>query len=93
MSGTSIAAPIAAGLAASLLSLVRQQEQDSPPDPDRLGRWLKDFDSMEAVLKSITKGKRGAGYDYILPHFLSSMGSSKEEIYTRIKQVRGDMFQ
>jgi subtilisin family serine protease len=93
MSGTSVATPIAAGLAASLLSLVRQQEQDLPTDPDRLSRWLKDFDSMEAVLKSITKGKRGAGYDYILPHFLSSMGSSREDIYTRIKQIRGGMFQ
>ncbi|KAF9774248.1 hypothetical protein IL306_007785 [Fusarium sp. DS 682] len=93
LSGTSVATPIAAGLAASLLSLVRQQEQDSPTDPDRLGRWLKDFDSMETVLKSITKGKRGAGYDYIVPHFLSSMGSSREDIYTRIKQIKGGMFQ
>ncbi|KAF4333670.1 intracellular serine protease [Fusarium beomiforme] len=93
MSGTSVATPIAAGLAASLLSLVRQQEQDSPADSDRLGRWLKDFDSMKAVLKSTTKGKRGAGYDYILPHLLSSMGSSRRDIYTRIKQIRGDMLQ
>ncbi|KAI7765384.1 hypothetical protein LZL87_007135 [Fusarium oxysporum] len=92
MSGTSVATPIAAGIAASLLSLVRQQEQDSPTNPDRLSKWLKDFGYMKAVLKSITKGKKH-GYDYILPHFLSNMGPSREDIYNRIRQIRADMLQ
>ncbi|KAK2689589.1 hypothetical protein QWA68_011989 [Fusarium oxysporum] len=93
MSGTSVATPIAAGIAASLLSFVRQQEQNSPIDTDRLGKWLKDFDHMKVVLKSITKGKRRDDYDYILPQFLSNMGSSREEIYTRIKHIRDIMLQ
>jgi hypothetical protein len=48
---------------------------------------------MKVVLKSITKGKRRDDYDYILPQFLSNMGSSREEIYTRIKHIRDIMLQ
>ncbi|KAF5530947.1 intracellular serine protease [Fusarium mexicanum] len=91
MSGTSVATPIAAGIAASLLSFVRQQEQDSPTDNNRLGKSLKDFDTMKAVLKSTTQGRGRDDYDYILPDFLSNMGSSKEEIYFRIKYIRDHM--
>ncbi|KAF5705677.1 intracellular serine protease [Fusarium mundagurra] len=93
MSGTSVATPIAAGAAASLLSLVRQHEKDVPSDSDRLGWWLKDLDFMKAVLKSMRKGNKYDCYDYIPPHFLSNMGSSREDVYNRIKQIRGEMLQ
>jgi hypothetical protein len=49
MSGTSVATPIAAGLAASVLSFVRQQEQGLAAESDLLGSWLKDAHSMDAV--------------------------------------------
>ncbi|EWG53143.1 hypothetical protein FVEG_17063 [Fusarium verticillioides 7600] len=93
MSGTSVATPIAAGAAASLLSLVRQHEKDVPFDSDRLGWWLKDLDFMKAVLKSMRKGNKYDSYDYIPPLFLSNMGSSREDVYNRIKQIRGEMLQ
>ncbi|KLO93195.1 Uncharacterized protein LW93_6189 [Fusarium fujikuroi] len=93
MSGTSVATPIAAGIAVSLLSLVRQQEKDLPTGSDRLGWWLKDFDFMKGVLKSMRKGNKYDCYDYIPPHFLSNMGTSREDVYNRIKQIRGEMLQ
>src|SRR5690554_3437454 len=67
MSGTSVATPIAAGLAASVLSFVRQQDQHVAIESERLGPWLKRDNSMEAVFKSMVRRRRGVGYDYITP--------------------------
>jgi subtilisin family serine protease len=92
MSGTSIATPIAAGIAASVLSFVRQQEQHMPPGSESLGPWLKDVHSMDAVLKSMVKGTRGAGYDYITPHVLFDHESNREHVYDRIREIRRHMY-
>lgn len=92
MSGTSVATPIAAGLAASVLSFVRQQEQGLPVGEELLGPWLKDVHSMDAVLKSMVKHTRGANYDYITPHVLFDLGSSREQVYNKIKDIRRHMY-
>jgi hypothetical protein len=92
LSGTSVATPIAAGLAASLLSFVRQEEQGLPPGSDLLGPWLKDVHSMDAVLKSMVKQRRGSGYDYITPHVLLDKDSSREHVYNKIKDIKKHMY-
>lgn len=92
LSGTSVATPIAAGLAASVLSFVRQQEQSLPAGTDLLGPWLKDAHSMDTVLKSMVRQRRGAGYDYITPHTLLGLYSSREEVYNKIKDIRKHMY-
>ncbi|OBT76497.1 hypothetical protein VF21_03946 [Pseudogymnoascus sp. 05NY08] len=92
MSGTSVATPIAAGLAASLLSFVRQQEQGLTPGSDLLGPWLKDVHSMDAVLKSMVRQRRGAGYDYVTPHILLDTDSSREHVYNKIKDIKKHMY-
>ncbi|KAJ2993953.1 hypothetical protein NUW58_g1687 [Xylaria curta] len=61
MSGTSVATPIAAGLAASVLSFVRQQERELAVGSNLLGPWLKNVHSMDAVLKSMVRQRRGYG--------------------------------
>lgn len=92
MSGTSIATPIAAGIAASVLSFVRQQEQGLREGSDFLGPWLKDVHSMDAVLKSMVRQTRGSGYDYITPHLLFEADSSKEHVYNKIKDIKKHMY-
>jgi subtilisin family serine protease len=92
MSGTSVATPIAAGLAASVLSFVRQQEQGLAVGSDLLGPWLKDVHSMDAVLKSMVRQTRGAGYDYITPHILFDTDSSKEHVYNKIGDIKKHMY-
>ena len=92
MSGTSVATPIAAGLAASVLSFVRQQEQGLAAGSDLLGPWLKDVHSMDAVLKSMVRQRRGAGYDYITPHVLLDTDSSREHVYNKIKDIKKHMY-
>jgi len=92
MSGTSVATPIAAGLAASVLSFVRQQEQHITLGSELLGPWLKDVHSMDAVLKSMVRQTRGAGYDYITPHILFDRRSTRERVYDRIKDIRRHMY-
>ncbi|KAL4904778.1 hypothetical protein BDW74DRAFT_185369 [Aspergillus multicolor] len=92
MSGTSVATPIAAGLAASILSFVRQQEQHITLGSDLLGPWLKDVHSMDAVLKSMVKQRRGASYDYIMPHVLFDRRSTREYVYESIKDIRRRMY-
>ncbi|KAI1052453.1 hypothetical protein LB507_007578 [Fusarium sp. FIESC RH6] len=92
MSGTSVATPIAAGLAASILSFVRQQDQTVAVENDRLGPWLKIDSSMDAVLKSMVKQRRGAGYDYITPHVLFDSGSTRDSVYGRIKDLKRNMY-
>ena len=92
MSGTSVATPIAAGLAASVLSFVRQQEQGLAPGSDLLGPWLKDVHSMDAVLKSMVRQRRGVGYDYITPHVLLDTNSSREHVYNKIKDIKKHMY-
>ncbi|KAJ3571934.1 hypothetical protein NPX13_g5208 [Xylaria arbuscula] len=91
MSGTSVATPIAAGLAASILSFVRQQEQHRSLGIELLGPWLKDVHSMDAVLKSMVR-TRGAGYDYITPHMLFDQKSTREHVYNRIRDIRNHMY-
>lgn len=92
MSGTSVATPIAAGLAASVLSFVRQQDQHVAVESERLGPWLKRDNSMEAVFKSMVRRRRGVGYDYITPHVLFDSGSTKEDVYGRIKDIKRNMY-
>jgi subtilisin family serine protease len=92
MSGTSVATPIAAGLAASVLSFVLQQEQDLPAGSDFLGPWLKDVHSMDAVLKSMVRGRRGVGYDYITPDLLLATDSSRRHVYDKIKDIKKHMY-
>lgn len=92
MSGTSVATPIAAGLAASILSFVRQQEQGLTEGSDLLGPWLKDVHSMDAVLKSMVRQERGVGYDYITPHLLLDTYSSREHVYNKMKDIKKRMY-
>lgn len=92
MSGTSVATPIAAGLAASILSFVRQQDQTVAVESDRLGPWLKADNSMDAVLKSMVRQRRGAGYDYITPHVLFDSGSTRDSVYGRIKDLKRNIY-
>ena len=92
MSGTSVATPIAVGLAASVLSFARQQEQHNTLEHDLLGTWLKDVHAMDAVLKSMVRQTRGAGYDYITPHVLFDSRSTSERVYDRIKDIRRHMY-
>ncbi|KAI1425790.1 hypothetical protein F5Y12DRAFT_795492 [Xylaria sp. FL1777] len=92
MSGTSVATPIAAGLTASILSFVRQQEQHMAPGSDLLGPWLKDAHSMDAVLKLMVRQTRGAGYDYITPHVLFDRRSTRDRVYDKINDIRRHMY-
>ncbi|RFU80619.1 intracellular serine protease [Trichoderma arundinaceum] len=92
MSGTSVATPIAAGLAAAILSFVRQQEQHMTPGSELLGPWLKDVHSMDEVLKSMVKQRRGQGYDYITPHSLFDRKSTREQVYDKIKDIRRHLY-
>ncbi|KAI0860261.1 hypothetical protein F4860DRAFT_504119 [Xylaria cubensis] len=92
MSGTSVATPIAAGLAASILSFVRQQEQHMTPGSESLGPWLKDVHSMDAVLKHMVRQTRGAGYDYITPHVLFDRRSTRDRVYDKINDIRRHMY-
>ncbi|OQU94560.1 hypothetical protein CLAIMM_00905 [Cladophialophora immunda] len=92
LSGTSVATPIAAGLAASVLSFVRQQDQHIAVESERLGPWLKRDNSMDAVFKSMVRRRRGVGYDYITPHVLFDSGSTREDVYGRIKDIKRNMY-
>lgn len=92
MSGTSVATPIATGLAASILSFVRQQEQNIAPEIELLGPWLKDVHSMDAVFKSMVRQSNRAVYDYITPHLLFDRRSTRELVYERIKDIRRHMY-
>jgi hypothetical protein len=92
MSGTSVATPIAAGLAGSVLSFVRQQDQQVAIESERLGPWLKRDNSMEAVFKSMVRRRRGAGYDYITPHILFDSGSTREDVCGKIKDIKRNMY-
>ncbi|KAL4964647.1 S8/S53 family peptidase [Aspergillus stella-maris] len=92
MSGTSVATPIAAGLAASVLSFVRQQDQQVAEESKRLGPWLKRDISMDAVFKRMVIQRRGVGYDYITPHVLFDSGSTREDVYARIGDIKRNMF-
>ncbi|KAK5698429.1 hypothetical protein LTR17_023661 [Elasticomyces elasticus] len=89
LSGTSAATPIAAGLAASVMAFVRQQEQGLGGS-ETLGPWLKDTHSMAAVLKAMVR--RRDRYDYITPQELLDTGSSREHVYDRIKEIRRHMY-
>ncbi|KAJ5710461.1 hypothetical protein N7488_004617 [Penicillium malachiteum] len=92
ISGTSVATPIAAGLAASILSFVRQQDQGIPLESERLGPWLKDVHSMDAVLQSIVRKPTRHGYDYITPHILFDRSSTREHVYEKIKDIKRLMY-
>jgi subtilisin family serine protease len=90
-SGTSIATPIAAGLAASVLSFVRQQERGNTQEASQLlGPWLKDHQSMDMVFRKMAK--RRHDYDYITPHALFHQGSTHAEIYHQIKDIKKRMY-
>ncbi|RBR08918.1 uncharacterized protein FIESC28_10098 [Fusarium coffeatum] len=91
MSGTSVATPIEAALAASVLSFVRQQDQNVAVESDRLGPWLKIDSSMDAVFKEMA-AKRGAGYDCITPDILFTKGSTREFVYARIEHIKKNIY-
>jgi hypothetical protein len=80
ISGTSVATPIAAGLAASILFFVRHQDQHIDVESERLRLWLKRDNSMGAVFKNIVRRRRGLGCDYITPHVLFDSGSTGEDV-------------
>ena len=92
LSGTSVATPIAAGLAGSILSFVRQQDQHLPTGSELLGPWLKDVHSMDVVLQRMVKQRRGVGYDYITPHTLFDTRSSRERVYSRISELKKHLY-
>ena len=92
MSGTSVATPIAAGLAASIVSFVRQQERDLPAESDLLGSWIKAAHAMDAILQHMVRQRRGVGYDYITPHILLGTNSSRKEVYNKIKDIKKQMY-
>lgn len=94
LSGTSIATPIAAGVAASLLSFVRQYEVVSTPRRASLLPRLKKFRYMRAVLKQTMVRKRREEYDYLTPDWLfadlSKEEMSADDIYSKIRSVVKD---
>ncbi|RAH76630.1 hypothetical protein BO86DRAFT_325223 [Aspergillus japonicus CBS 114.51] len=92
LSGTSVATPIAAGLAASVLSFVRQQDQHIKPGSEPLGPWLKDFGSMDAVLRSMVRHTRGAGYHYLTPHVMFDRESTRKHVYEKIEDIKKHMY-
>lgn len=93
MSGTSVATPIAAGLAAAILSFVRQQERHIAPGGELpLGPRLKNVQLMNEVLKSMVKQRRGAGYDYITPHSLFDRKSTREQVYDKIEDIKRHLY-
>jgi hypothetical protein len=90
MSGTSVATPIAAGLAASILCFVDQQDQQvEANEPLRL--WLKEYDAMERIFMSMAESRRD--YHYIRPHALFSRGSTRNLVYEHIRNIRRNMYQ
>ena len=92
MSGTSVATPIAAGLAATVLSFARQQEQRMTPGKESLAPWLKDTHSMDTVLRSMVRQTRGVNYDYITPHLLFDTSSTREQVYDKIIEMRRRLY-
>ncbi|KAJ8122601.1 hypothetical protein ONZ43_g1245 [Nemania bipapillata] len=91
LSGTSIATPIAAGLAALVLSFVRQQERyNTQEESQLLGPWLKDHQSMDLVFKKMVKRRRE--YDYITPQYLFDDRLTHAEIYNQIKDIKRRMY-
>jgi len=90
MSGTSVATPIAAGLAASVLCFVDQQDQHVEASK-RLRTWLKEYSSMEKVFLSMA-AKRGK-YNYIRPHVLFSSNSTPDSVYGDIWKLKRNMYQ
>ncbi|RAK72160.1 S8/S53 family peptidase [Aspergillus fijiensis CBS 313.89] len=92
LSGTSIATPIAAGLATSVLSFVRQQDQYIKPGSESLGPWLKFAGSMDAVLKSMVRHTRGAGYHYLTPHVIFDRDSTRKHVYEKIGDIKKHMY-
>lgn len=92
LSGTSVATPIAAGLAASVLSFVRHQDRQVAVESERLGQWLKRDNSMDMVFNSMVRKRRGVGYDYITPEILFDNGSTKEDVYRKIRDIKRTMY-
>ncbi|EXJ77652.1 hypothetical protein A1O3_09881 [Capronia epimyces CBS 606.96] len=68
MSGTSVATPIAAGVAASVTHYLRELPKDTDKDLDFLLSKLRDKQSMVAVLLELTEKRKG--FNYIAPWIL-----------------------
>ncbi|KAL2205461.1 hypothetical protein CC79DRAFT_1276231 [Sarocladium strictum] len=92
LSGTSVATPIAAGLAASVLSFVRRQDRRVAIESEQLGQWLKRDNSMDMVFNSMARRRRGAGYDYITPETLFDRDSTGEDVYRKIRDIKRTMY-
>ncbi|KAI1742075.1 subtilisin-like protein [Xylaria scruposa] len=91
LSGTSIATPIAAGLAALVLSFVRQQERYNTQEANQLlAPWLKYHQSMDLVFQKMVKRRRE--YDYITPQYLFDDRLTHAEIYDQIKDIKRRMY-
>ncbi len=92
LSGTSVATPIAAGLAASVLSFVRRQDRQVAAESERLGPWLTRDNSMDMVFRSMVRRRRGSGYDYITPEILFDRGSTEEDVYRKVRDIKRTMY-
>jgi Subtilase family len=80
MSGTSVATPIAAGVAATVLAFARHHEQKGD---ERLVKLLNSPRCMVAILRLMVECKRDK-YDYITPWWLFKPYSSSSDVYRNI---------
>jgi hypothetical protein len=100
-SGTSCATPIAAGLAANILTLMRRQaalilskvsddkREQATRDTDRLMKKLRQPSVMRKIMYEIgAKKRKRQGYDYVVPWHIFK--GSPEVAYKRIKDVVDD---
>lgn len=97
-SGTSCATPIAAGIAACVLTLMRRQaivelattpdseETEATQKAERLMKKLRQPQVMREILSQVgAHGKKRQGYDYVTPWHIFE--GPAEEAYKRIKDL------
>lgn len=93
MSGTSVATPIVAGIAATVLAFARNFQGDDGGSArhKRLMKHLKSPRGMIAILKLMVEKKRD-GYDYITPWWLFKLFRESERIYENICERLEEIF-